>query len=160
MATLAQKRSAVVLSAVTALASGFEGVRYVAYYDPPGVLTVCNGHTGPDVVKNRVYSPQECRALLGQDGQEAIDTVERCQPGLPDPVLIAFADAVFNLGPKIVCSLASSTAARMLKAKNYLAACHQLPRWDKALVAGVLIPLPGLTKRRAAELEVCVKGLQ
>lgn len=158
MATPAQTRNAYVLSALTALAGGFEGTRYVAYYDPPGILTVCNGHTGPDVVKNKVYTPQECSALLDRDGQEALATVERCQPGLPDRVLIAFGDAVFNLGPKIVCDLTRSTAARLLKAKDYAGACLQLPRWNKALVAGVMVPLPGLTKRRAQERDICLGG--
>ena len=36
---------------------------------------------------------------------------------------------------------------------------RSLPR-DKARVGGQLVPLPGLTKRRAAERDVCLEGLK
>lgn len=141
----------------TAIAIPAEGLRQTAYYDPPGVLTVCYGHTG-SVVKGKVYSRAECDALLTDDMREAIAVVERCQPGLPDNVLAAFGDAVFNMGPTIACDTAKSTAARLLKAGDIDGACRQLPRWNKARVAGVAVELPGLTKRRNAEMELCLKG--
>ena len=50
-------------------------------------------------------------------------------------------------------------AYRLLAAKEYEAACRQLPRWDKARVAGQLVSLPGLTKRRNVEMRVCLEGL-
>jgi hypothetical protein len=62
---------------------------------------------------------------------------ERCAPGLPEPTLAAFGDAVYNLGPTIVCNPAQSTAARLLKQGDIKAACNQLPRWDKARVSNV-----------------------
>lgn len=141
-----------------AIAVPAEGLRRVAYYDPPGILTVCRGHTGPDVVKGKTYSLAECDRFMTDDMRKAVTAVDRCAPGLPVEVLGAFSDAAFNLGPKVACDTARSTAARMLKARDYVGACHQLLRWDKAVVAGVLIPLPGLTKRRAEERELCLKG--
>lgn len=141
---------------VVGLAGAAEGMRQVAYYDPPGVLTVCAGHTGADVVKGRVYTLAECLAMLNDDAGAAVAQVERCVPGLPVHQLAAWGDAVFNLGPTIVCDPARSTAARLLRAHEYEAACRQLPRWNGARVAGVLVPLPGLTKRRAAEMELCL----
>lgn len=89
----------------------------------------------------------------------AIDTVDRCAPGLPTNVLAAFADATYNLGPTIACNRAKSTAARLLAAGDYAAACRQLPRWSKAKIMGVMVDLPGLVKRRAAETDICLKGL-
>ena len=145
------KRIAVATAIATALAIPAEGLRQYAYYDPPGILTVCYGHTG-SVEKHRKYSLEECNDLLTADMKEAIDAVERCVPGLPENVLAAFGDAVFNMGPKIVCDTSKSTAARLLKAGKIEEACRQLPRWNKA--AGV--PLPGLTKRRNAEMELCL----
>lgn len=149
------KRKLTAMAMAAALAIPAEGLRRVAYYDPPGILTVCYGST-TNVVKGKVYSLEECRARLDADMTKAIDAVERCAPGLPVNALAAFADAVYNLGPKIVCSLSSSTAARLLKAGDWVAACKQLPRWNKATVAGQLIELPGLTKRRNLEMEVCL----
>ena len=138
------------------LAIPAEGLRQYAYYDPPGVLTVCYGTTGKDVIKGKKYSLEECRSFLERDMLEAVDTVERCHPGLPDPVVAAFADAVYNLGPSVACS---STASRYLDSGDIKAACDQLPRWNKSNVGGVMVALPGLTKRRAAEQKLCREGL-
>jgi lysozyme len=110
------KRRALIAAMAAALALPAEGVRRVAYYDPPGILTVCRGHTGPDVVKNKVYSPAECDKFLTDDMRKAVDAVERCAPGLPPNVAASFADAVFNGGPRIACDTKTSTAARLLAA--------------------------------------------
>ena len=114
---------------------------------------------GPDVQVGRRYTLSECDQLLDSDMRAAVRQVERCVPGLPEPVHAAFADAVFNLGPRIACDTQRSAAARMLKARNYWAACAELPRWDKASVAWILVSLPGLTKRRAAERALCESAL-
>lgn len=147
------RRVAQVAIIATALAVPAEGLRQWAYYDPPGILTACRGHTGPDVQKGVFYSLEQCDAWLSQDMRKAVEQVEKCHPNLPQNVHAAFADAVFNLGPTVACD---STASRYLQAGDYDAACRQLPRWNKARVAGVLVPLPGLTKRRAKEMELCL----
>ena len=48
---------------------GLEGRRYVAYRDVVGVLTVCDGHTGADIISSKRYSDAECNALLKADLQ-------------------------------------------------------------------------------------------
>lgn len=157
MSVVTQRVLTAIAAAVT-IAVPAEGLRRVAYYDPPGILTVCYGSTTA-VVKGKVYSMEECKARLNNDMMQAVLAVERCVPGLPPNVLAAFSDAVYNLGPKVACDTRNSTAARMLKLPNYVGACNQLPRWDKATIAGILVSLPGLTKRRAAERELCLKDL-
>lgn len=147
-----KSRVAAIAVAAAAIAAPAEGLRQYAYYDPPGVLTVCYGST-TDVVKGRKYSIEECKARLESDMLKAVQAVERCHPGLPDKVLIAFSDAVYNIGPTVACN---STASRYLAAGNYTAACNELPKWDKARVAGQLVALPGLTKRRKLERAVCL----
>ncbi len=142
----------------TALAIPAEGLRQIAYRDPPGILTVCYGST-TDVQPGKTYSLAECRARLDADMAAAVATVERCPPGLPEPALAAFGDAVYNLGPRIACDTGASTAARHLKAGRLRDACEQLPRWNRATVAGVAVELPGLTKRRAAERALCLTAL-
>lgn len=160
MALSNKQRVAAATTIAAAIAAPAEGLRRVAYYDPPGVLTVCRGHTGPDVVDGKLYSLAECDALFNDDMRKAVTSIDTCLPGLPVKVLAAFSDAGFNLGKTIACDPKSSTAARYLKAGDYDAACNQLPRWDKARVAGVLIPLPGLTKRRALAQSVCLTWRQ
>ena len=154
------RRRAVTLAAAiaTALAIPAEGLRQIAYYDPPGILTVCYGST-TDVQKGRRYTLDECKERLDVDMMAAVSMVERCAPGLPVNVLAAFSDAAYNIGPKVACNTSASTAARMLKAGDYSAACRQLPRWDKANIGGVMVALPGLTKRRGAEMRLCLDGL-
>lgn len=151
------------IAAATALActvaTAHEGIKFTPYYDPPGILTVCRGHTGADVVKGRRYSLQECDAFMSDDMRTAVAAVERCVPGLPVEVLAAFSDTVFNAGPIITCDTKNSTAARMLKSGDLRGACNQLPRWNKAKVAGVWVELPGLTKRRKEVQQLCLQGV-
>jgi len=148
-------RKKAVLAIATALAIPAEGLRQYAYNDPPGILTVCYGST-TNVVKGKKYSLDECRSRLDTDMTNAINQVEKCVPGLPENVLAAFGDAVYNMGPKIACDKQNSTAARLLAKGDITGACNQLPRWNRATVAGVSVELPGLTKRRAAERNLCL----
>lgn len=149
------KRLKVAALAAAAIAIPAEGLRQYAYYDPPGILTVCYGST-TQVQKGKKYSLEECRARLDNDMLDAISAVDRCVPGLPDRVLIAFGDAVYNIGPRIACDTSRSTAARLLKQGRYTEACRELLKWNKANVGGSMVPLPGLTKRRQTEMAICL----
>ena len=148
---MTKKRTATVLALATAIAIPAEGLRQYAYYDPVGIVTICYGDTN-NVKPGQYATVQECKARLDKEMIDAIETVDRCVPNLPDNVLAAFSDAAYNIGPRIACDANRSTAARLLKAGRYEDACRQLPRWDKA--GG--ITLPGLTKRRAKEMELCL----
>ena len=152
------KRVGAAVALAAAIAIPAEGLRQWAYYDPPGILTVCYGST-TDVQKGKKYSLDECKDRLDTDMRAAIAQVDTCAPGLPVPVLAAFGDAVYNLGPKIACDTTHSTAARVLKAGDLAGACQQLPRWNRATVAGRSAELPGLTKRRAKEMDLCLEGV-
>ena len=149
--------TAAVLAAAIAMPA--EGLRQVAYRDPVGIPTICFGSTR-GVKMGDTATADQCKALLTKEMLEAVQQVEICVPNAPTPVLAAFADAVYNIGPRIACDTAVSTAARLLKVSNWSAACKQLPKWDKARVAGTLVALPGLTKRRNAEMELCLTWSQ
>lgn len=154
MMTPAQRKAAA-LSLATALAVPAEGLRQWAYRDPVGIPTICFGSTA-GVTMGDFRTVPECKALLTKDMLYAIQAVDSCRPGLPINVLAAFSDSVYNLGPTIACNKAESAAARLLAAGDYTAACNQLPRWNKGRVLGVLVPLPGLTKRRKMARDVCL----
>ena len=154
-----QKRATAAAIIASAIAIPAEGIRQVAYYDPPGILTVCRGHTGSDIDPRKKYSLAECDQFLTEDMRKAINEVERCVPGLPIPVLAAFGDAVFNMGSTIACNQKKSTAARLLATGRIKEACEQLPLWNKTRILGVLVELPGLTKRRNSEMQVCLQGV-
>lgn len=153
------KQKAAVAALAAAIAAPCEGLRQWAYQDPVGILTVCQGHTGADIEKGRKYSIAECDALLTSDMRKAVDLVDRCAPDAPESVLVAFSDAAYNMGATIACDTRNSTAARKLRVHSWRDACNELPKWDKARVVGVLVPLPGLTKRRLLERDVCLGGL-
>ena len=146
-------RAALAIAALIAIP--FEGLRQYAYRDPVGILTVCYGST-TDVQKGKLYSFDECKSRLDKDMTAAVQHVERCAPKAPVSVLAAFADAAYNIGPVVACDPIRSHAARYLAAGNYEAACNELPKWNKARVAGALRELPGLTKRREAERKLCL----
>ena len=152
--TKAQK-TGVAASMVAALAAPLEGYRQTAYQDPPGIWTVCYGST-IDVDQHKKYTLAECKARLNADTLKAVELVERCHPGLPLNVLVAFSDASYNIGPKVACDAKKSTAARMLYAGDYSGACRQLLKWDKASIMGVMVTFPGLTKRRKIESDLCL----
>ena len=158
MQEIQKKRIGAATAIAIAIAIPAEGLRQYAYNDSGGILTICMGHTGSDIDPKKKYSLDECSQFLTEDMRQAISEVERCAPGLPAPVLAAFGDAVFNLGSTIACNQKKSTAARLLATGRIKEACEQLPRWNKARVMGVLVELPGLTKRRNLEKTICLEG--
>lgn len=143
--------SALVLAGM--LVSHYEGRRYTPYQDTGGVWTVCEGITGPDVIRNKTYTDLECNTLRDKHLKVAQDAVHRQIKVRLNPWQEAgLIDFTFNLGePK----LASSTMKAEFNAGNYLAGCAQLVRWVKGRVRGTLVTLNGLVKRRADEQALC-----
>lgn len=152
------QRKAAALSIATALAVPAEGLRQYAYRDPIGLPTICFGST-KGVRMGDFRTVPECKALLTKEMSDVVSMVDSCRPGLPINVFAAFSDAAYNIGPHIACDTTKSTAARLLAAGRYTEACNQLPRWNRARVVGVSVPLPGLTKRREMERQVCLAGV-
>lgn len=136
-----------------------EGVRYVAYSDPVGVPTICLGHV-KGVKLGMTATHEQCMAWAGEEVMGAIAQIRHCHPKLEftAPQLAAFTDGVYNLGAKLVCDRVNSTLARKLYAGDIAGACLEFPKWNKGRIAGVLVPLPGLTKRRAANMAQCLEG--
>lgn len=144
--------AAAVLAIATPLVMLHEGVRYLPYQDVVGVLTVCYGHTGPDVVKGKRYTIDECNVLLNADMATAQASVRRC---IKHPMLTqveaALVDLVFNVGPKGVCG---SGVQRQADANNWPAVCAELDKWK---YAGGRV-YNGLVRRRADARYLCETG--
>jgi lysozyme len=149
----ATKRLAIGAGAALAIAGGliqhWEGFRYTPYRDLGGVLTVCWGHTGADVVQGRAYTQDDCERFLAADMAVARAAVKRC---LPMPLLPqiegALTSAVYNAGPKVVCG---STLQKMALANRWPQACAELSRW-KYVNREVS---QGLENRRDDERAIC-----
>ncbi|TIO39692.1 MAG: lysozyme, partial [Mesorhizobium sp.] len=71
---------------------------------------------------------------------------------IPDNAYAAFLSASYNIGTGAFCK---SSMARRANAGDIRGACDALLAWDKA--GG--FRLPGLTKRRAKERELCLRGI-
>ncbi|MDR6600576.1 GH24 family phage-related lysozyme (muramidase) [Achromobacter deleyi] len=85
--------------------------------DPVGVLTVCDGYTGSDIDRNRIYTDAECDAWRDTDLAEADRAVRRLiTVPLNDWQRAALIDFTYNLAPAIWLSRpcgASSTLGIM-----------------------------------------------
>lgn len=143
--------SAAVLILAGALIAKWEGVRYSPYMDAVGVLTVCYGHTGPDIVPGKRYTRAECEALLDADMREANAYVRSCiaRP-MPVRVEAALTSLVFNLGPAPVC-IEGRSPRKYARAGDWPNTCRSL---DAYKYAGGRV-FRGLVLRRADERKVC-----
>lgn len=150
MATAKQKAGWCAIA--VACVSGFEGLRTAAYADPVGIPTICFGETKGVRLGDRA-TLEQCRGMLVESLEIANRQVDSCARAfLPDARRAALVSFTYNVGGQAFCS---STLVRKLNAGDTRGACDQLLRWD--LAKG--IRLPGLTKRRAAEREMCLQGL-
>jgi lysozyme len=150
---------AVVMSIAVPNITTLEGQRAVAYRDVGGVLTVCAGHTGPDVVVGKVYDPKQCAALTQKDAEKAASGVLKTSPHLLyHPLILASAISFsYNVG---VGRYQTSSVATRFNAGDFAGGCAALLKYN--LVNGVFNQ--GLANRRQQEYNLCtstltVKGL-
>jgi len=134
------------------LVSTLEGRSLVAYLDPVGIPTICEGVT-KGVRLGQSKTPQQCDELLQRELTIAMAGVDRnVKVPMPETRRAALASFVYNVGEP---QFASSVAVRKLNAGDARGGCAQLSRWIYA--QGKI--LGGLVKRRAAERELCEVGL-
>ncbi|AZY49665.1 lysozyme [Bordetella avium] len=147
------KITAGVVSAAVALVAAWEGRSLVAYVDPIGIPTICEGYTH-GVKLGDVATPERCDALTEQEVRRALAVVDgSVSRPLPDSVRVALASFVYNVGPG---AYGGSTLTRKLRSGDLAGACRELPRW---VYAGGT-KLRGLERRRDAEMRLCLSDLQ
>ncbi|EEA4443780.1 glycoside hydrolase family protein [Salmonella enterica subsp. enterica serovar Sandiego] len=128
---------------------GLEGRRYKPYRDVVGVITVCDGHTGKDIVPGKHYTDEECDALLNQDlAQVAASIDPLIKASIPNSERAALYSFAYNVGAG---AFARSTLLKKLNAGDQAGACNELKRWTYA--GGK--QWKGLVTRREIEREVC-----
>lgn len=135
-----------------------------AYLDPIGIWTIGWGHAitvpggflrGPEnKAKARAMYPggitqAQAEALLRGDLVDtARDVLNMSTVSLDDGQYAALVSFAFNAGSG---NLRQSTLLRKLNAGDFAGAADQFLVWNKAKKNGVLVELPGLTRRRTAE---------
>lgn len=144
---------AVAAAALLAFTPKFEGTELTTYRDLGGVLTYCTGAT-EDAQWGRTYTPDQCRAQLDRDLERHAAGIARCVPlaRMTDGQKVAFVDVAYNIGVGAFCG---SSMARRANAGDMTGACNALLMWNK--VGGKEVR--GLTRRRQAERELCLRGL-
>ena len=103
-----------------------EGIERYPYSDVAGNLTVCYGHTGPDI-ELRTYTDTECEALLESD----LKPVYAALKALVAVPLTAYqrtalATFVYNCG---VGNFSRSTLLKKLNAGDFTGAHDEMARW-------------------------------
>ncbi len=133
-----------------AFVGGFEGLRQAAYKDPVGIPTICFGET-KGVKLGDYKSVDECKAMLEGRLEEFNSGVAACTTRpMTDNQQVAFTSFAYNVGVQTYCK---SSIARNFNAGNLQAACDSLLLYNRA---GGMV-LPGLTRRRTEERELCLK---
>lgn len=128
---------------------GLEGREYVAYRDVVGVLTVCDGHTGSDIITGKRYTDKECDALTRKDLTRIAAQVDpHIKVQTTETQRAAIYSFAYNVG---ATATINSTLLKKLNAKDYAGACAELKRW---VYAGGK-KWKGLMNRRDVEYEVC-----
>lgn len=147
------------LTPCRSLVQQFEGCRLVAYPDPGtggDPWTIGWGHTGPEVKQGVTWTQGQADQTLANDLVIARSAMIRqlpMAPQWPAAAQAALTSFVFNVGEG---ALADSTLRRRIVAGEDAARVvrEELPRWNK----GGNGPLPGLARRRAAEIELFCGG--
>ena len=135
-----------------ALIAQLEGHSSTAYYDSAGVLTICYGHTGPEVYEGLVLPDSACDNLLWLDISAAERAIGRLVTvDLSESQLTVLTSFVFNVG---VGAFEESTLLRRLNTGDYEAVPQELLRWNKITVDGVKVPSRGLINRRNIEIQL------
>lgn len=129
--------------------TGLEGREYIAYRDIVGVVTVCDGHTGSDIVWGKRYTDKECDALTRRDIQRIAAQVDpHIKVATTETQRAAIYSFAYNVG---ATATINSTLLKKLNARDYAGACAELKRW---VYAGGQ-KWKGLINRRDVEYQVC-----
>ena len=134
------------------LVQKYEGTVLRSYRDPIGIITACTGHTGPELKMGQTFTRQHCEDMLYADLNKHAAALDCIKRPMTDGQKAAFLSFAFNVGNGAFCG---STLARKANAGDMPGACAELSRWTYA--GGK--QLPGLVRRRAAERQLCERGL-
>ena len=136
------------------LIKSFEGLKLSSYVDAVGVLTIGYGHTGSNVYVNQVITEKEAEELLRHDlAVFEISVNKLISVPLDQEQFDALVSFTFNCGAG---SLQESTLRKRLNngENPNRVAKEELPKWVK----GNNGPLPGLVRRREAEVALFCSG--
>lgn len=128
---------------------GLEGESLTPYRDVAGVLTVCSGVTGSDIIPDKLYTQAECDELDHRAMSRIVDQINpHITANIPFTTRTALYSFAYNIG---ATHFETSTLIYLLNAGKTHEACDQMKLWRMA--GGKVVP--GLVNRRAIEKGVC-----
>lgn len=142
--------------------------KYKSYVDIAGIVTACNGHTGPDVRLGQTYTKDECANLAEADLSEAFAAEDRYIPNVENvPVSVRAGLAVFigNVGSGTFAKSSVLTLVNRANAVDppawglYLRACDAMLLYD-GYWTGLgpnrrFVVSQGIINRRVKENHLC-----
>lgn len=137
-----------------------EGFKAIPYKDSAGIFTVGWGHTGKDVIPNRLYTLEECEILFNRDvriSSNGIKKTIKCD--LNDNQFSALVSFCYNIG---ISNFINSSLLRRLNNNEEpnIVARNEFPKWKFVTKLGKKIELDGLIKRRMSELELFTRPIE
>lgn len=148
------KKTGLVLAVAIAmpLTAQYEGLRMRANLDPVGILQICYGET-EGVRVGDIKTKKECDDILtARLGYFALVVDNMIEPPISPKTQAALASLTYNIGEG---SLKKSKLLRLANEGQMIAACDEMRKWVYAKGK----KLPGLVKRREAERQLCLEGL-
>lgn len=140
-----------VTATLIALWQFVEGEKFYPYYDEAGILTVCSGHTGPDVVWGKRWSKKECDETTEKDLTKFALVVLRC---VQTPLIRGQFEALVvfagNVGEWAFCQ---SGLARRINEGDFEGAEAEFGKWVYHSCKEKCQKSQGLVNRRAIELK-------
>lgn len=133
----------------------FEGRSLIAYLDPVGIPTICDGITA-SVKMGDIATHKECDdklkvELFKADNAILLNVHPDVLFSMPVHRRAALISFIYNVGPT---AFERSTLLKKLNAGDWYGACNELPKWVYAKGK----KLRGLERRREAERKLCLSG--
>lgn len=133
----------------------YEGKYNKAYLCPAGIWTIGIGHT-LNVKEGDIATEEQIERFFYDDIVKFEGQINDLHLKITQNQFDALVSFIFNLG---IGNFKSSTLYKKIKVySNDPEIRYQFSRWNKGMVNGSLVELPGLTKRRASEAEMYFTG--
>lgn len=122
---LVSRAAGVLFSVIAVVVGVHEGRSLVAYKDPVGIWTICDGET-LGVKPSEKRTEAQCDATLRKGIARHAEALSGLPEGLPDAVLVGAVDLTYNIG---VGGFSTSRVYKALAQSDYKAAGEAVLAW-------------------------------
>lgn len=150
-----------VTAALVSATTYWEGFKQTPYQDIVGVLTVCVGHTGKDIIRNKVYTKEECKQMLEKDLKVYSNGVVNCvNKPMNENQYYAFTMFAYNVGVSNFCSAGFLKEFNKGNSEKACQGMYKHPDGSPAWSFSGGKYVQGLQNRRKFESDLCLGNLK